>query len=140
MDESDYDKENSHRQISTIIPVMKRNQEGCVCMLSREIIDEIINGLLKAFGDNVLQIILYGSVARKQATEESDVDIAVVLEREFNYAEREEFLEWVAELDLKYDKVFSVIDIERENYEKWGAVLPFYKNIKRDGIVLWNKN
>jgi phage-related protein len=24
-----------------------------------------------------------------------------------------------------------------DNYEKWKAVTPFYKNVKQDGIVLW---
>ena len=40
-------------------------------------------------------------------------------------------------MNLKYDKVFSVIDIDIDNYEKWKAVTPFYKNVKQDGIVLW---
>lgn len=44
---------------------------------------------------------------------------------------------WAAEIDLKYEKVFSIIDIEKENMDKWGNVLPFYKNIRKEGIVLW---
>ncbi|MDY5957607.1 MAG: nucleotidyltransferase domain-containing protein [Frisingicoccus sp.] len=80
---------------------------------------------------------LYGSVAREQATEESDVDIAIVLNKEFSSENRDKFIDWVAELDLKYDRVFSIVDIEHEKFEKWKNILPFYKNIQDEGVVLW---
>lgn len=44
-------------------------------------------------------------------------------------ATKEQFIHWSAELDLRYDRVFSIIDIQEENMEKWGNVLPFYQNI-----------
>lgn len=43
----------------------------------------------------------------------------------------------VVDMNLKYDKVFSVIDIEFEKFRKWGNVMPFYQNINKEGIVLW---
>lgn len=30
---------------------------------------------------------------------------------------------------VRYDKIFSIIDIKEENMKKWGEVLPFYKNV-----------
>lgn len=106
-------------------------------MLTEEMITEIVNGLVNIFENSILQIILYGSVARKQDTEESDIDIAIVLNKEFTLENRAKFIEWIAELDLKYDRVFSVVDIEQEKYEKWRDILPFYKNIQNEGVVLW---
>lgn len=106
-------------------------------MLTEEMITEIVNGLVNIFENSILQIILYGSVARKQDTEESDIDIAIVLKKEFTLENRAKFIEWIAELDLKYDRVFSVVDIEQEKYEKWRDILPFYKNIQNEGVVLW---
>ena len=41
--------------------------------------NEIITGLLDIFSDNILTIILYGSVARNENTPESDIDIAIVI-------------------------------------------------------------
>lgn len=52
-------------------------------------------------------------------------------------ATREKFMQWSAELDLRYDKVFSIIGIQEKNMEKWGSVLPFYQNVQKEGIVLW---
>ena len=38
---------------------------------------------------------------------------------------------------LRYDRVFSIIDIKESNIQKWGDSLPFYRNVKKEGIVLW---
>ena len=99
--------------------------------------NEIITGLLDIFSDNILTIILYGSVARNENTPESDIDIAVVIKNNMDDDTRDKFMRWSADMDLKYDKVFSIIDIEKSNLEKWGHILPFYKNVQKEGIVLW---
>ena len=30
------------------------------------------------------------------------------------------------------------VDIDYYNFIEWQEVLPFYKNVKKDGVVLWN--
>ena len=42
-----------------------------------------------------------------------------------------------ADLDLKYDRIFSIIDINKKRLDEWGKVLPFYVNIQQEGISLW---
>lgn len=99
--------------------------------------DDLIRGLVDIFSNNIIAIILYGSVARNENTAESDIDIAIIVKNEMDDATRERFMQWSAELDLRYDKVFSIIDIQEKNMEKWGSVLPFYQNVQKEGIVLW---
>lgn len=106
-------------------------------MLTKEIVHDLVDGLINIFDGNIQQIILYGSVARNEATEDSDIDIAVILNHSFDRTVRKSFVAWVSEMDLKYDKVFSIIDIEKANMDKWGNILPFYKNIRQEGIILW---
>ena len=48
-----------------------------------------------------------------------------MLNKEFSSENRDKFIDWVAELDLKYDRVFSIVDIEHEKFEKWKNILPF---------------
>ena len=60
-----------------------------------------------------------------------------MLNKEFSSENGDKFIDWVAELDLKYDRVFSIVDIEHEKFEKWRNILPFYKNIQDEGVVLW---
>lgn len=106
-------------------------------MLNEEMIHDLIEGLRDIFSKNVLQIILYGSVARHEETSDSDIDIAIII-NDVSFSEvRNKFIEWNSEMDMKYNRFFSIVDIEKSQMDKWGNVLPFYKNIKEKGIVLW---
>lgn len=111
--------------------------KGNVIILENEMIDEVVTGLRKIFDDNICQIILYGSIARNEATSESDIDIAIILKEGLSEKNRAPFISFAAELDIKYERVFSIIDIEQKQMKKWGNVLPFYKNIQEEGIILW---
>lgn len=106
-------------------------------MVNEKILAELVSGLCTIFGKSIYQIILYGSVARNEATADSDIDIAIILTDTLTAEKKNQFLAFAAELDTKYERVFSIVDIERENMEKWGNILPFYKNIKKEGVVLW---
>lgn len=116
------------------LQVMERHGDG---MLTNTMRQELVEGLLGIFSDNILQIILYGSVAREDNTSESDVDIAIVIKEDMDDRTREKFIIWSADMDLRYDRVFSIVDIQEKNLEKWGSILPFYKNVQKEGIVLW---
>lgn len=106
-------------------------------MLNEEMIRDLISGLREIFDQNVSQIILYGSVARKEETAESDIDIAIIIDGVQASSIRDRFIEWNSEMDMKYNRVFSIVDIEKSQMDKWGNVLPFYKSIKEEGVVLW---
>ena len=106
-------------------------------MLSSIIVNELISGLTEIFQDKISRIILFGSVARNEATEESDVDIAIIITNEMDEETKDKFINWAAELDIRFNQVFSIVDIPEERMKKWGKILPFYKNIEEEGIVLW---
>ena len=106
-------------------------------MLTNTMKEDLPQGVVDLFSDSILAIILYGSVARNDNTDESDIDIVIIIKNEMDDATKEQFIHWSAELDLRYDRVFSIIDIQEENMEKWRNVLPFYQNIQKEGIILW---
>ena len=106
-------------------------------MLTNTMKEDLIHGLVDIFSSNILAVILYGSVAKNDNTDESDIDIVIIIKNEMDDATKERFIHWSAELDLRYDRVFSIIDIQEENMEKWGNVLPFYQNIQKEGVILW---
>ena len=101
--------------------------------------EELVEGIKNILGDNLVSIVLYGSVARGTATEESDIDIAVITKQEFDYKLRDKVVELAVDIDLKYDTVISIVDIDYNRYLEWQDIMPFYKNIKKEGIVLWNE-
>ena len=104
-----------------------------------EMFDDIVNGILSVMGDDVLKIILYGSVARGDNTWESDVDIAVITSRHYDWKDREKIYDGLYEYDLKYDTIFQIVPIEKEHFYGWLFDLPFYYNIDEEGIILWTK-
>lgn len=106
-------------------------------MLSDEMREELVQGLTDIFGNNISMIILYGSVARGNATKESDIDIAIVVRSQMDDATKRRFLNWAADMDIRYERVFSIVDIQESNMKKWEDALPFYRNVKKEGIVLW---
>lgn len=100
------------------------------------IISDLIPQLLRIFtAPNVKEIILYGSVARGTATSESDIDIAVILD-DYTDKMHDEMIDFVVDLELKYNKVISVLLIYNKQFNEWGNIAPFFQNIKRrEGIM-----
>ena len=99
--------------------------------------DELIRGLLSILPEQMVQIVLYGSTARGTADAESDIDIALFVNGRLNPRQEDQLSSLGVDLNLKYDKVFSVVDIDQQTYLKWRSVTPFYQNVDREGIVLW---
>ena len=99
--------------------------------------NELVQGILRVLRGQALRIVLYGSTARGTNTPESDVDIAVFVRSRLDSAADEQLSEIIVDMNLKYGKVFSVIDIDEAVYQKWRLVTPFYRNVEKDGIVLW---
>ena len=106
-------------------------------MLTESMREELIRGLTDIFKNNISMIILYGSVVRNEATDESDVDVAIIVKDQMDKDTKSRFVNWVADMDIRYERVFSIVDIQESNMMKWEKVLPFYQNIRREGIVLW---
>ena len=105
--------------------------------MEKQIYDELVFGILHALPSQVIRIVLYGSVARGSNTPESDVDIAVFVHTRLNDEMEDRLSDVVVDMNLKYNKVFSVIDIDNATYQKWRDVTPFYQNVDREGVVLW---
>ena len=41
------------------------------------------------------------------------------------------------DLELEFNKVLSVLLIDYDKFREWENVMPFYRNIKQEGIILW---
>ena len=87
------------------------------------------------YQDNLESIILYGSKARDDAKEYSDIDILVVLKKAFNYREEiEKTSHFIADLSLEYDTVISRAFISTQRFHEENN--PFLLNVRREGITL----
>lgn len=99
-------------------------------------LQKLIPGLVSIFNESINSIILYGSVARGTETSESDVDIAVIV-GDFSEKMHDDMIDFIVDLELEYNMVLSVFLIEDDKFRKWADVMPFYRNVKEEGIQLW---
>ena len=105
--------------------------------MEQMVLGELVEGILSILESQVIRIVLYGSVARGTNTAESDVDIALLLNGNLSRETEDKLSDLIVDLNLKYDIVLSVIDIDYEMFKKWEKVTQFYKNVNEEGVVLW---
>jgi len=98
--------------------------------------NELVSGLTEIYGNKLVKVILYGSVARGMHDDDSDIDIALILKSCDDASAYDRMLDLVTDIELEYDKVLSIVDIDNNKFTEWENHMPFYKNIKKDGIVL----
>jgi uncharacterized protein len=80
-------------------------------------------------------IVLYGSQAREDGHEDSDIDILVILSGVINpYQEIDRTSEFIAQLCLDYDVVVSRHFISAAKFQKDDN--PFLYNVRKEGITL----
>ena len=109
-------------------------------LADKEMFDDIVRAILSVIGDYAVKIILYGSVARGDNTWESDVDIAVITDGNYDCkGEKDKLFEAMHTLDMKYDTLISVTPVDSYHYFLCKYQIPFYMNIEREGIMLWKK-
>ncbi len=88
------------------------------------------------FGDAVLDVRPFGSFARGEAYEDSDVDVAVVLERVDGPIQRD-VIDLATDVGLAVDLHISPAVFDRATYETWRRQeRPLVMDIERDGIPL----
>lgn len=85
-----------------------------------------------AIGEDVHEIILYGSTARGEATETSDVDVLIVLGRPRDSAQREMISTLAFEVGLEFDVAISYLIQSKERFESRQNA-PFLKHVLREG-------
>ena len=105
--------------------------------MDKDVLQELVAGILAVMHDNVERIVLYGSVVRGTNTAESDIDVAMLVHGALDRDTEDKLSDFIVDMNIKYDRVFSVIDIDAEKFFQWEAVTPFYQNVNKEGIVLW---
>ena len=103
------------------------------------ITDDTVKAILSV-SENVEKIILFGSQARGDSEDGSDIDILVVVDvpKEQLSKMKREMRHYANDIGLEYDEVVSLIISDKTEYDTMQHML-FYKNVARDGIVLYNK-
>jgi predicted nucleotidyltransferase len=120
---------NHHRYIR---PCMIRSK-------SREELDRILKSIKDTLKDHYNErlenVVLYGSYARNSEGNESDIDIAVILEGEFDkYEEVEKMVDLTNDISLHHDIMISLLPLTSNDYIH--GKYSIYKNIRKEGILV----
>ncbi len=103
------------------------------------VLKKVTSAAKQLYGDRLDRIILYGSYARGDNTEESDIDIMIILdcdEKEIKML-RDPTAEMASDISLEQEVFLSVSLRDKKHFENDLSYLPFYQNIKREGIAVY---
>ncbi|MCK4529201.1 nucleotidyltransferase domain-containing protein [candidate division WOR-3 bacterium] len=101
----------------------------------RESVNEFVRRALEKYGDTIDSIILFGSVARGEAKEDSDVDILVIGD-----VGLEELVNISFPILLEHGKLISAKNVNKAHFDflvREGY--SFARNILREGIILYER-
>ena len=103
----------------------------------RKVAEECANRLVTKLGDEVEAIVLYGSVARGTAREESDIDLLVVVWEPDRVRKAVQGVCYDYDFERGFDVMTSVMDCDSYHLKLLVRVRsPFLSNVLRDGVVL----
>ncbi len=103
------------------------------------ILSQYIAQLQKIYGSHLKSVILYGSYARGDYTEDSDVDIMILVD--LPDEKLDSYSDTLSELDFEYNVEHDIwmmpVVKNIEHFRYWVSVYPFYRNVQREGVMLY---
>jgi len=107
--------------------------------LVSNVAEELSRNTQSILGDRLRKIILYGSYARGNYNENSDLDIMVLADiDEHEYKSFESKIDDVAsELGLDNDIIISVLLNKESLFMSRLSISPFYRNVLSEGVEIY---
>jgi len=122
--------------IPSLIPVqrLEPNEQAAVT--------EFVGRLLSRYGSDLLRVVMFGSKARGDSRDDSDLDVLVVISEygDGYWQHWNELVDLAWDIQLTYGVIISLIlkdEIHYARMKRDGLLLA--RNIERDGLVLWTK-
>lgn len=99
---------------------------------------EIADSYHSVFGDSLVSVLLYGSYARGDYNEYSDVDIAAIVKGERLDLQKKLETVWdrADDIGLEYDIIISPTVIPEDEFNKYLTTSGYYANIAKEGICI----
>ena len=85
------------------------------------------------YGDRLAGLVLYGSLARDEGDESSDIDLLVLLKKPFDhFHEMRTIIDLLDPVQLESDRLISAKPAAEDEFE--AGSINLYRNAKRDGV------
>ena len=101
-----------------------------------EITSAVVNSYREVFGSDLIDVFLYGSYARGENEDDSDIDYAAIVKGDRLELQEKVKKVWTVafEVGLEKDVIISPTVIPYSEFEKYKSKLPYYRNINMEGI------
>jgi predicted nucleotidyltransferase len=100
-----------------------------------QVVAKLRQQLAAIYGRRLVHLVLYGSQARGDADEDSDIDVLVVLSGHVRTCEEiDRTSHLVAGLSLEHDVVLACVFVSADEYDHGGS--PLLLNVRREGITV----
>jgi len=102
----------------------------------RDILFSIKQGYKQVYGDDIMDIYLYGSYARGDYEQDSDIDFVAIVKGNRLDLQKKLKVMWdiAADLGLENDIVISPTVIPYNEFLQYQEKLPYYRNIIKEGV------
>lgn len=93
-------------------------------------------------GNKLSKIILYGSYARGDYQNNSDADIMILVKDMSNDEIRvveETLCDFAFDMELETGLHISALIENEQHFESWERTLPFFANVRKEGVVISDK-
>jgi len=101
----------------------------------RKLMKELKAGLVRIYGDRLKAVYLYGSYARGDYRQGSDVDVMILLKNYRNYwNEQKKISQLASDVSLEYDVTVSCIFIKEVQWKNARDEKPLLYNIHKEGV------
>lgn len=103
------------------------------------LLTQYLSEVQKIYGTHLKSVILYGSYARGDYTSDFDVDIMLLVD--LTPDEMDSYADALSELSYKYNVDYGIwmmpVVKNLEHFKKWVASYPFYTNVEKEGVVIY---
>lgn len=104
-----------------------------------EVLKKYVDDVQWLYGGSLKAVILYGSYARGDFGDDSDIDIMILVDlADAEIKEKGRLLSDMT-FDYNFDNDVEIRPIVKnlEHFNKWVRSYPFYHNIKKEGVELY---
>ncbi|WP_066638541.1 nucleotidyltransferase domain-containing protein [Desulfolucanica intricata] len=105
--------------------------------IENKVLQGFIKYLTNLYPEQVVSIELFGSKARGDARDDSDIDILIIVKDRHNI-DRNKIYDYVLDAELNYGINISLKIYNKEDFDKLIKLnVPFASNIQKEGVTLW---
>ena len=107
-------------------------------MTRQEVLTAFAQGTRRILKSNLSRLIVYGSYARGDYKENSDIDVMILtpLSKEEIEKVENQIFDLAFDLELESGIVINPVLENEAHYRYWLGALPFYDNVEKEGVVI----